>query len=184
MEKNKKSDVIVTAIMIGSVVIAFLWMQLTDAIPYCPSGKVLDESFLNTLKVMTAVKYLVSGLGLAGLFVPFIVLRLIRAKKGTRIAVIAIISVTIIILALLIFPFLEGALHGIIDTPQVDTKVVSERYYSSGGMTYNLHFENGGHAHVSAYHYKKIDIGDEVYVVYCDGQPIGVFRTDEYTLAN
>ena len=90
MEKNKKSDTIVTAIMIGSVVIALLWMQLTDAIPYCPSGNVIDESFLNTLKVMTAVKYLVMILGMAGLFVPFIVIRLIRAKKGTRIAVIAI----------------------------------------------------------------------------------------------
>ena len=184
MEKNKKSDTIVTAIMIGSVVIAFLWMQLTDAIPYCPSGNVIDESFLNTLKVMTAVKYLVMILGMAGLFVPFIVIRLIRAKKGTRIAVIAIISVTVIILALLVFPFLEGALRGIIDTPPVSTEVVSERYYSSGGMTYNLHFEGGGHAHVSAYHYKKISVGDEVYVVYCDGEPIGVFRTDEYILAN
>lgn len=33
------------------------------------------------------------------------------------------------------------------------------------------------------YYFNEVDAGDEVYVIYCDGAVIGVFKTSDYTLA-
>ena len=34
------------------------------------------------------------------------------------------------------------------------------------------------------YYFNEVDAGDEVYVIYCDGAVIGVFKTSDYLLQN
>lgn len=183
MSKNEMNSR-VAPVVFTSILIGLGWMVLTDHIPYVPSGNVIDAAFLNTLKFMTALKYLVSIAAVSMIFIPVIVTGFKKESRKNKNIIIGIIAGTVLILGVIFAPHAQGAFHGIVDTPSVTVNVVTEKIHGKGrrASTYTLRFDDGTHGHVSYYHYDRIDEGDDVYVVRVDGEPIGVFRTGEYTL--
>lgn len=178
---NKERLTVKILMLIGAFGALICWIGF-DYFPFIPSGKVIDESFLNALKWMTVAKYAVLIAFVALTLFPILIVGFKHENSRDRIIIISIIVVTLVILGFVIAPHFKGAYRGVVDTPSVSTNVVSSKHYSREGKTYNVHFEDDTYAHCSAYQYGLVEPGDEVYVVTCDGEAIGVFKTDEYTL--
>lgn len=179
--KKKKESPFYTVAIVGFV-LSFIFLIVVHGIPYAPAGTVIDDAFLNTLKFMVVLKYLVPITGLLMVIIPVVAK---RASGGDWI--------WLILIVLIVFGgfFMstrgnfsaEGAIKGIIETPSVINKTVSDKNHSVRGHTYTVYFDDGTFGHVTNYYFNEVDAGDEVYVIYCDGVVIGVFKTSDYTLA-
>ena len=179
---TKESRIVKTLMLIGMFG-GVIWIIISDYLPFVPSGKVINETFLNTLKWMIAAKYSIAAAFLALVLVPIIVAGFKYESGRNKKFIITIIVVTIVILGIIVAPHLKGAYHGIVDTPSVSANLVSDKRHSVRGKTYTVYFEDGTYTHCSAYLYDLVEPGDEVYVVICDGEGIGVFKAADYELA-
>ncbi|MBO4927433.1 MAG: hypothetical protein J5379_04195 [Clostridiales bacterium] len=170
------------AIWLAFIIAGFVFFLVVEYIAYVPSGKVIDSQFLNTLKVMTVLKYLIPIAAIILLTVPVAKSWIHDKKKWIWLGMLAFIVIVACVMGTKGRFSFSGAWNGIKNTPSVETKTVTDKMYSKTGMTYTIYFDDDSFGHVNRYHYRKLESGDEVYVVYCDGEVIGVFKTDEYTL--
>lgn len=177
-KKIKPLDIV----WIALVFLGFGFFLYAEAAPYVPSGHVLDEKFLNTLKYMTFLKYVVPISAFILLIVPCLKRWIKDKTKWIFIVMLVFVVVTACILGTRNKFNAEGVGNAFADTPSVVSKTVTDKKYSRGGKTYTIYFDDDTFAHVNNYHYKGLESGDEVYVVSCDGEPIGVFKTSEYSL--
>lgn len=177
-KKKKVFDII----CIVYIVAGFAFALLVDYIPYIPAGHVIDENFLNTLKWMTVLRYLIPISAFALLFGVVFTHWFKKGEKTRRVLVIILTAVIIAAATMVIVLFARRAVRGFFEMPATCVKTVSDMSYSNTGKTYTVDFTDGTYAHVSGYSYRQLAVGDEVYVVYCDEVAIGVFQTSKYQL--
>ncbi|MBO4459426.1 MAG: hypothetical protein J5778_02065 [Clostridiales bacterium] len=180
---DKEEQTKVNTITFLSLMAALVWMIVTDHVSFVPPWTTIDVSFLNALKWMIFIKYLLGIFFVLMIFIPTIVTGYKKESKRNRKIILAIIAGTILILGGLVALQGDNVRRGFFETPVVAEHVVKEKNYSRRGKTHTLYFEDGSFAHVSSNQHKKIAPDDQVYVVYVADVAVAAFRAEEYSLA-
>lgn len=181
-ETVSKKKKVLDIIWIACIVAGFAFTLLVEYIPYMPAGHVIDDKFLNTLKWMTVIRYMIP-IGAFGLLFGVVFTHWFKNGDKTRRVLVVMLTVLVIVVAtVLIVLNARRGVRGLFETPSTCVKTVSDKNYSDTGMTYTIDFTDGSYAHVNNYAYRQIAVGDEVYVVYCDEVAIGVFPASKYEL--
>lgn len=183
MDEYNKQKKIITLVGFASAGLCLLMICMTDRFRFLPEGMVIDETFLNTFKWMITAKYIFMFAGIIMIFVPYIVWQFKSGSKvlQNRILLMSIIAFTI--LTVLIGINTRSIVKGITKTPAVVQKTVTEKHKGGKRKGKRVNFDDGTFMHPSTYQYNLVREGDKVYVVYVGNTAIGVFRTDDYTLA-
>ena len=178
MKKKKVFDIICMVYIFAG----FAFALLVEYVPYLPAGHVIDEKFLNTLKWMTVIRYMIPISAFGVLFGVVFTHWVKTGDKTRRALVITLTVLVIVVTTVLIVLNARRAVRGIFMPPSTCVKTVSDTNYSNTGKTYTIDFTDGTYAHVNNYSYKQLAAGQEVYVVYCDEVAIGVFPASKYEL--
>ena len=89
-ENKKKKESPFYTVAIAGFVLSFIFLIVVHSIPYAPAGTVIDDAFLNTLKFMVVLKYLVPITGLLLVIIPVVAK---RASGGDWIWLILIVLI-------------------------------------------------------------------------------------------
>lgn len=185
MEEGKKKSNIKEAIPIfislGAIAVAAIWSLVADMIPFVPSGTVIDDDFLNTLKYLTIFKYAIWIPLILLIIVPLMYSGFKHGGSGAWKGVAIIVSLVILFVFAKAGTHVGGLARGIFEEPTVKEKTISMKV-SSRRRDPQIRFKDKTRAYVSHYHFMRLEEGEDVYVVYCDNEPIGVFSQDEYSL--